>query len=126
MDYLRKNYINLSFEEKTYSFQNYSYPVPIRYLEDNFFIDVYDEVINFIVNIVMNLEERKDYIRLKILTSGKIGELIARVLFDKELERNFLDIHQVKKNGVNKDKIQDYIYERFYYESKFIEATKLD
>jgi len=126
LDYLRKNYINLSFEEKTYSFQNYSYPVPIRYLEDNFFIDVYDEVINFIVNIVMNLEERKDYIRLKILTSGKIGELIARVLFDKELERNFLDIHQVKKNGVNKDKIQDYIYERFYDESKFIEATKLD
>lgn len=126
LDYLRRNYINLSFEEKTYSFQNYSYPVPIRYLEDNFFIDVYDEVINFIVNIVMNLEERKDYIRLKILTSGKIGELIARVLFDKELEISFLDIHQVKTNGVNKDKIQDYIYERFYFEWKFIEATKLD
>jgi len=99
IDYCRQRYPRLRFEQKTYSFSNYTYPVPIKTINQELHIDSYNNIFNFIANNVMTLDERIYYIRYKRLSADKMYELIDRVAYTPQLSRQYglttyLDIEQ--------------------------------
>jgi hypothetical protein len=89
IDYCRQRYPRLRFEQKTYSFSNYTYPVPIQTINQELHIDSYNNIFNFIANNVMTLAERIDYIKYKRLSYDKMHELIDRVANTPKLFREY-------------------------------------
>ena len=124
IDYCREKYPRLSFAEKTYSYANYSYPVPIKTINQE--IDSYNSIFNFIANNVMTLSERIDYIRNKRLSDSQINEFINRVLSRTRLFNNFC---QETDTDHTRPNIDQYITGRINYEIKlnneYIEGTKI-
>jgi len=117
IDYCRQRYPRLRFEQKTYSFSNYTYPVPIKTINQELHIDSYNNIFNFIANNVMTLAERIDYIKYKRLSYHKMHELIDRVAYTPQLFREYgLTTHfDIEKS----------IFFELTKEFEYIEGTKI-
>jgi hypothetical protein len=133
IDYCTKEYPNLRFEQKTFSFSNYTYPVPIRLINEELHIDSYNPIFNFIFNQIMNLNERIAYIRDKTLSDRQINDLIDRLLYDRRLLNSFNPIMASQKTvrhllgpppytNRNIDKV---IYDELKKRFEYIEGTKI-
>lgn len=129
------HYPQLSFEKKMYSFANYTYPVPIRITnEQNLNVNVFANVINFVVNDVMNLEERRNWINTGRMSVEKIIQLSNRIYTMKNLLNYMLDRnrelipHNVIENigvaNIDNEFIANYLNDKFNEEHEWIEATK--
>ena len=116
IDYCREKYPRLRFEQKRYSFANYTYPVPIKTINQELHIDSYNSRLNFIANNVMTRAERIDYIRYKRLSEGKMYELIYRVIDRPELSREF---------GLTKYEIEEKIFFELTKQHDYIQGTKI-
>jgi hypothetical protein len=141
IEYCSKRFSRLYFEKKIYTFANYTYPVPIRtiqYEDGNLKIAVYNQMVNFVVNDVMNMEERNNYINTKRVSIEKIIQLSDRIkrtvdLKNKILGKNLipkeiLDICKTSDDPVeyNLNKIiQEFIWNEFNFEVEYMEATKI-
>jgi hypothetical protein len=137
-----QEYPTLRFEEKTYSFSNYTYPVPIRIINSDLHIKSFNDTFDFIFNELMTLDERNLYIKEKTLTIEQIQKFITRLLEDDKLKLKFYkhtnnfkkilierDINITElvddQKAMSDDIIRQFII-RELYEQKFeyIEATK--
>ena len=136
IDYLREKYPKFTFEEKTYTFRNYTYPVPIRKLIDNDKINTYYEKINFIFNEIMNKEERLNYIKSPVISPELVHKLKIRILEEEEEKlQKFYDIFNILSfDRISKDKIlKNDTVDTIRYninltlmpKFKYIEATKI-
>jgi hypothetical protein len=139
IEYCSKRFERLNFQKKTYTYANYTYPVPIRIYQNdsNFEINVYNQIVNFIVNDVMNLEEKTKYINTKKVSIEKIIQLCDRIktsidLKNKILEKNlisreFLDLCKIKDNPIEYNLsliLGEIVWNEFNIELEYIEATK--
>lgn len=122
IDYCSKRYRTLRFEEKTYSFLNYTYPVPIKTINQAFHIDSYNSIFNFIVNNVMTRYERIDYIKNKQLSEKTIYILVDRVLSNIRLFNDFCAKTTINRNYPY---IDSYIINIIEGTHTYIEATKI-
>lgn len=143
IEYCANRFPRLIFEKKTYTFANYTYPVPIRISEDvedknNIMINVYNTVVNFVVNVVMNLEERMNYIHNKKVSTEKIIQLCNRINLSDDLKNNILENNIIPTEILNLCKIsenpnkydlslilEEFIWNEFNIQLEYIEATKV-
>ena len=123
IDYCTKEYPTLRFEEKTYSFSNYTYPVPIRTINEELHIYSYCDTFDFIVNYIMTLDERIHYIKYNVLSVEKIDILIDRLFSNRRL----LELFKIKINLVrNTDRMIEYfIYDELIKRYEYIEGIKI-
>lgn len=135
VNFCETHYPQLSFEKKTYSFANYTYPVNVRIInEQNLNINVFVNIINFVINDVMNLEERRNWINTGRLSIEKIIQLSDRIYTMKNLLNYMLDRnrelipHNVIENigvaNIDNEFIANYLNDEFNKEYEWIEATK--
>ena len=116
--YYRDKYPLMLFEEKECTFMNYSYPVTMRVInKDTQEIDIYDKVINTIVNEIMNIDEKIEYINTGNIQLEKIFELEERIIDNKELENKMTN----KKDCT----IHDLLWNGFTSKIKYVECIKL-
>jgi len=123
IEYCREKYPRLRFEPKRYSFLNYTYPVPIKTINQELHIDSYNNIFNFIANNVMTRDERIDYITYKSLSVDKMNELINRVIYSTQLFNDFCTACSLSNRSIYyiKDRIIDEITKNHDY----IEGTKI-
>jgi hypothetical protein len=141
LQYCSEKYSQLRFEEKTYTFSNYIYPVPIRTVNENLEINLCNETIDFIGNKVMTLDERRDYINNKIITDDLTSNIISRITENNNMKLEFythtskfteilktidIDTTQIidEQIGVSNDIIGTFIKDELNKPFKFIEGTK--
>jgi hypothetical protein len=142
IDYCAKKYPRLQFEEKTYSFSNYTYPVPIRLINTDLHIRSFNDTFDFIFNQIMTFDERNIYIREKTLTIEQIQKFITRLIEDDKLKLTFYNHRNDFKEklieiGINTtelvdeqkstsdDIIRHFIIEELYEKKyQYIEAIK--
>jgi hypothetical protein len=142
IEYLINRYSRLNFEKKSFTFANYTYPVPIRIYkdeqnDDNVKINVFNELVNFIVNLVMNLKERMDYIKTKKVSIEKIIQLCDRINRSDKLKENILekslipiellDVCKINDNPVEYNFsliLGELIWNEFNKNFEYIEAIK--
>jgi hypothetical protein len=125
---------------KHYTYADYTYPIPIRtyVVGENIKINVHNDVVGFIVNEVMNIEERTEYINLKRVSMEKIIQLCDRIIRSHELQiqiitrklikQNILDIVKTSSNPdvYNLEIIlATYIWEVFSTQLDYVVATKI-
>ena len=133
IDYCTQKYPSLRFEQKTFSFSNYTYPVPIKTINEELHIDSYNPIFDFIFNQIMNLNERIVYIRDKTLSDRQINDLIDRLLYHRQLLNSFNLIMESQKTvrhllgpppytNRNIDKV---IYNELKKRFEYIEATRI-
>jgi hypothetical protein len=89
IEYCSDKYSRLRFEEKTYSFSDYTYPVPIRLINTDLHIHSFNDTFDFIFNQIMTLDERNVYIKVKTLTIEQINNFITRLIEDDKLKLKF-------------------------------------
>jgi hypothetical protein len=141
LQYCSEKYQLLRFEEKTYTFSNYTYPVPIRTINENFEINLFDETIDFIGNKVMSPDERRNYINNKIITDDLTSNIIRRITENNNMKLEFythtsefteilntigIDTTQIidEQIAVSNDIIGKFIKDELNKPFKFIEGTK--
>jgi len=132
IDYCRQRYPSLRFEQKTYSFSNYTYPVPIKTIKtinQELHIDSYNNIFNFIANNVMTLAERIDYINYKRLSYDKMHELINRVANTTKLFREYVlierDTPKLVRGLTTHFDIEKEIFFELTKQYDYIEGTKI-
>lgn len=89
LNFCSQKYSQLNFEEKTYTFSNYTYPVPIRIINENLEIDLLDKTLSFIVNRVMTLDERRNYINNKTISLDLTSDIIRRITENDNIKFEF-------------------------------------
>jgi hypothetical protein len=89
LNFCSQKYSQLNFEEKTYTFSNYTYPVPIRIINENLEINLFDETLSFIVNRVMTLDERRNYINNKTISPDLTSDIIRRITENDNIKFEF-------------------------------------
>lgn len=137
IDFCNGMYPNFIFEMKSFSFLDYTYPVPLRITNPELEIATFMEFVDFIVNKVMNFEERKNYVETKKISIEKLIQLtdrisrsedIKRVIIEKRFIPNeLLNICEDRANplGFNIEIILDtFISNEFQKNFNYIEATK--
>lgn len=142
-NYCRNRFSRLDFTEKTYTFANYEYPVPIRHYlkpdssgESKLIINIYNDSVNYVINEVLNLEEKLSYINKKKLNldASKIDELVNRIIQSKNhkekivrlIPSEYFDDYRINSNR------QEFYYALYNFISgefnknlTYIEATKI-
>ena len=127
IDYCRQKYPSLRFEQKRYSFYDYTYPVPIKTINQQLHIQSdRSTIFDFIVNYVMSLPERFEYIKYKTLSTPKINYLINRFLYDRNLVENYDIMYKKNLARYKPDDIRKFIYDELTKNFEYIEATKVD
>jgi len=124
IDYLRETYPEFNFEKKIYTFKNYTYPVPIRILEDNGKILIFNTEVEFIFNEIMSYEERLEYIETKIITDDLINQLSSRIFRNQELKTKFCNLLNIYEYEISEDIIKMFIDSILLVKYKYIEAIK--
>lgn len=143
LEFCSKQYPNFTFETKYYSYADYTYPVPMRiqpHLNEpnNFMLATYSTHINFIVNEIMNKEEKHIYIVTKKLSVEKLIQLVDRIFININIKNLLLSSNVIPTNmldickssdgyddAILKIMINDYFYKKIFDEKyMFIEATK--
>lgn len=138
-EYCTQRFRNLTFEIQYYTFANYTYPVPIRVYDEtgNIKINVHNSMVNFVVNNVMNIEERTNYIATKTVTIEKIIQLCDRINITEDLKIQILSENLIKQDVLDLCKISDnpvkynlelilvnYIWQIFLTKMDYVVATK--
>ncbi len=139
--YCRRRFPQFIFREKTYTLADYTYPVPIRIIDDQYHIRVYNEVVELVVNEVMTQEERKNYVDSKKISDEKLNELIDRINVNNQLKKNIIqreliprDLLEILVDPTNPNEpmenkleliLNEFIMNKFKTELKYIEAEKL-
>jgi hypothetical protein len=154
LDYCSITYPELHFEQKQYTHANNVYPSPIRIMKieqeknnmhsSDFMINVYNSSVNFIVNYVMNFEERQHYVTTKKISIEKLIQLNDRIYTcvdtrNKMIEHHVLpgltlrnctnDSHENEQTKYNYDTMKlismEYFHNVFFNtQYEFIVATK--
>jgi hypothetical protein len=146
IEYCSHRFTRLNFHKKKYTFADYTYPVPIRifqdsdhsdHSDDSLKINVYNPVVNFIVNEVMSLEERRNYIDTKKVSIEKIIQLCDRINISVDLKNKILELNLIPREILDLCKISDipidydlsiilgdFIWNEFNINLEYIEATK--
>lgn len=111
IEYCRNSYKKLYFQKKTYNLRNYTYPVQIRITKDNnnvnnLTIQVNNKTVNFIVNSIMSLEQRKNYIETKEINKNVIISICENNISDAEFKKYLLDNNLIPKNYLDDCKIK--------------------
>jgi len=138
LEFCSNKYTSLRFEQKTYSFSDYTYPVPIRIINPDLQILTFNNFVDLIVNSVMNLIERTDYIKNKKISIEKIIQLANRIKRSVELQRLILEKNIIPENilsickdtenpiGYNLEIIlENFLSTKFTEEFEYIEAIKI-
>jgi hypothetical protein len=95
LTYCEKTYTQLTFELKSYTYSNYTYPVPIRIIPNDDInnvnnqylkFEVYDPFINFVLNEVMDPEDIVDYVNTKLITREKLSVFCNKILLTPVLK----------------------------------------
>jgi hypothetical protein len=123
IEYCREKYPRLRFEPKIYSFLNYTYPVPIKTINQELHIDSYNNIFNFIANNVMTRDERIDYITYKSLSVDKMNELINKVIYSTQLFNDFCTACSLSNRSIYY--IKDIIIDEITLNHNYIEGTKI-
>jgi hypothetical protein len=127
IDYCNQNYPSLRFEQKRYSFSNYTYPVPIKIINKKVHIESFrSPIFDFIVNYVMTISERYAYISYKTLSHQQINELINKFLEDRNIVKEYDTLYNKTLTSNTDDDIREYIYNELTKEFEYIEAIKVD
>lgn len=129
--YLKKILPEFLVELKTFNYQNYTYPVPLKINLDNS-IQIWNRnYSNFLINNVMTTEERQVYINSSSISSDKIYELLDRTNQPDNLEKydNFKkhieeDRHE-KFDLYTKENLTTKVFEELLEEIPYFEITKL-
>ena len=142
LQYCSEKYKLLRFEEKTYTFSNYTYPVPIRTINENSEICLRNKTIDFIGNKVMTPDERRNYINNKIITNDLTSNIIRRITENNNMKLEFythtsefteilnkigIDTTQIIDDqiAVSNDIIGTFINDELNKPFKYIEGTKI-
>ena len=130
-------FYTINFVIKEYTYENYTYPVPLRYTEQ-YNIYTRELFIDAFINKFMKLEERKHYINTGNIDN--LNEIIERIFEIEEYKGdrprwndNFNEIYE-NNNIISKDikkliddnvvDIRDYILNKFNTKYLYIEGTK--
>jgi len=131
IDYLRETYQNFSFTNKTYTLQDYSYPVPMKAIikNDMKLIMINNNKAEFILNTIMNVEDRLQYLETRTIPVKTIHKIIDKILSTEIILTNFIKlfndeiVHIIYEN-LTRDKIELIVVSLLNYPYKYIEATK--
>jgi hypothetical protein len=108
-------------ELKTFNYQNYTYPVPIKINLDNSLEIWNSSNAKFIINDVMTVAGRDEYIATPILSDIKIQKL-----FEKSTKPEYQKIYREKLGrDYNYEELQGLFYEEIFSENYYFEITKL-
>jgi hypothetical protein len=91
LEYCSKRYSRLQFELKKFTYLNYIFPIPFKIINPYNHIIANDDILSFIFNKVMSLDERNDYIINKKLSEEKIIEFVERVVSNNDLKQEFFE-----------------------------------
>jgi len=136
IDYLNTKFNKINFVIKEYTYLNYTYPVPLRYIEK--YILTREKFIDAFINKFMNLEEKKYYIHTGIIDN--LDEIIERICIIDEVKGDTPrwndDFNKIYTNNdiISDDirnliergsvSIRDYIKTNFFNKYFYIEGTK--
>jgi hypothetical protein len=119
LNYCEMKYPSMIFTEVSHSFLDYKYPTEMRIInKTEYKIDMFNEVVNILVNEIMNLDERIKYIKTKKMSLEKIDELIERIKYNNKYNEILTNISQGKK-------IDDLIFDTFLSQIKYVKCRKL-
>jgi hypothetical protein len=112
-DYLAKTYPMFNVEFKTYTYSNYTYPVPLNI--------IHEPIIIFTYKNIMTLEEQELYVKEKKISQDKINEFAHRLLYNDKLHTQLsnLNISPFKKGNVKtfrEDLLNAFNKILYYYE----------
>jgi hypothetical protein len=112
-NYLAKKYPMFNVELKTYTFCNFTYPVPININ--------YHKLIKFTFEVIMTPEEQALYITERTMSKDKINEFAHRLLINDDLKKQLLDVYisKSKKSNVvtfREDLLKAFNKILYYYE----------
>lgn len=132
LTYCQNRFRSLEFSQKNYTYENYSYPVPIRLIHNantnKLTINVFDDVVNFFANVVMNSNELQNYVDQKSIARGKLIELIQRVIDSEELSRQMKILLPKKILNISDDIslfLDGYIIQVFTDPHPYVVGTKI-
>jgi len=133
INYCSRKYHRLRFEKKTFSFQDYTYPVPIRIINEQFEFLTYNPIVDFVLN-TMDINGRERYFNMKYISDEEIINLATNV-YDNHKD-NFEPIipHETRElynspeliniPEYQRDVIVGLIHTNFIKQYEYIEATK--
>lgn len=112
-NYLAKKYPIFNVELKTYTYSNFTYPVPININ--------YHKLIKFTFEKIMTPEEQALYITERTMSKDKINEFAHRLLENPELQKELIMVRISKtKQGTvttfRDDLLEEFNKELYYYE----------
>lgn len=80
INFCTQNFPALSFELNSYTYLDFVYPVPIKIINENYNINETSEEINFLVNNIMELDERINYVEKKKITDEDLNKFSQRII----------------------------------------------
>lgn len=133
IEYFENKYKSLEFNEKICDYKNYTYPVKIRVIdEEKQTVNLFDKTLNFLINEIMNYDERMLYLKTCKINNDFIMCLYERII---ENEHYYLEMIQyipneilnICKNNGNYDLkliLEEYIINVFSKNTRYIECLK--
>jgi hypothetical protein len=116
--YLAKKYPMFNVELKTYTFSNFTYPVPININ--------YHKLIKFTFEHIMTPEEQDIYVKERTLSEDKINEFAHRLLINDELKTLLMHIYISKSEKPNVATFRDDLLKEFNKILYYHELTMRD
>jgi hypothetical protein len=136
IEYCANKYRLLTFEEKHHNYINYSYPVKMRIIDtEHSYVNLFNELMNFIVNKVMSIDERLLYINDNKISYYRIVDLCVRITSNNELSQKIKEyipseILKICKCNSSLDDcdlnliLEEYLVNVFSEKLRYVECTK--
>ena len=106
LKYLKENYPKFDVELKTYTFTNFTYPVPLNINNTSYIKMAYD--------ILMTEEERNNYNITKMFNNEQIEQLIIRMRESEGLSKQVLDLVEREiRRKISIDIFRELLLEQF-------------